>query len=550
MMSQGLSQVGKALILYGIPASIIGTQNYRQSTSSRLNRVDNFGMENLCVVFEGLRQLVMKAIEYKMREAIGTAPLHEPIKPTETLIKASRLNEQKKFESVVTKDPMLSTLSKAKKVPVSRIQRALTYGSLFAGLGVGAATEAIRRLASNEERPLLLNEANANRIVDTLCQMRGAALKVGQILSLQDLKVIPEEIKQLFVRVRDSAHYMPSWQLNRVLVREWGDAWRSRVDSFDDMPFAAASIGQVHRGTICDKDVAIKVQYPGVAKGINSDIDNLMMLLRVWDLLPKGMFIDNLIEVARRELAWEVDYNREAAAAKKFKELLKDEEVFFVPDVVDELTTSSVLVTELVKKAIPVDRLVNGSQPLRNYIAKNLLRLTLIEIFIYRFVQTDPNWSNFLYQPETQRIALLDFGASRSYKNSFINAYIKVIEAAAERNEAKILDLSQKIGFLTGGESEIMRRAHCDAVLLLGEAFTVEEFDFSQRHTEEKVAQLVPIMLKYRLTPPPEEIYSLHRKLSGIFLLCSKLRAKINCRSLFLDVREQYYQKQLTNKTN
>ncbi|XP_022654181.1 atypical kinase COQ8B, mitochondrial-like [Varroa destructor] len=541
MMSQGLSQIGQALSRYGIPLSPTGT---RKRIAAKSKNDSDFGVENLCVVFEGLRQFVMKAMEYNLRQIIGTAPLHEPIRPTENLIKVPQPKGERIFETITTMDPMLGTSSKAKKVPASRIGRALTYGGLLAGLGVGAATEAVRRLASNEERPLLLSEANANRIVETLCQVRGAALKIGQILSLQNLKVVPPEIQQLFVRVRDSAHYMPSWQLNQVMSREWGNKWRSRMDSFEDMPFAAASIGQVHRGVFRGREVAIKVQYPGVAKGINADIDNLMMLLKVWDMLPRGMFINNLVEVARRELVWEVDYNREAASGNKFQELLRHDEVFQVPKVIDELTTNSVLVTELVKGALPVDRLANASQPLRNYISENLLRLTLNEIFIYRYMQTDPNWSNFLYQPSTQRVVLLDFGATRSYKKSFIDTYLKVIEAAAERDEVKILNLSEQIGFLTGEESEIMRRAHCDAVLILGEAFTVDEFDFGEGRTEEKVGQLIPIMLKHRLTPPPEEIYSLHRKLSGIFLLCSKLRAKIDCRSMFMDIREQYHKEQ------
>lgn len=512
-------------------------------SSVKSSFTDDLRVENICVVVEGLRQLIAKTIEYNVRHAIGTAALREPLKPTEKFVKVSPAETiaPPSFESISTKDPSLTSESRPKKVPASRFGRALTYGSMFAGVGVGAAMEAMRRIASNQKsHSLLLNEANANRIVDTLCQVRGAALKIGQILSLQDLKLVPEEIQRLFIRVRDSAHYMPGWQLNRVMSREWGNEWRSRLDSFDDKPFAAASIGQVHRGVFEGREVAIKVQYPGVAGGINADIDNLMMLLKVWDLLPKGMFIHNLVEVARRELAWEVDYNREAAAGRKFQELLKDEPVFHVPEVIDKLTTNSVLVTELIKDVVPVDRLNNASQSLRNYVCENLLRLTLNEIFIYRYMQTDPNWSNFLYQPPTQRIILLDFGSSRPYEADFIDTYLKVIEAAASRDEEQIISLSRELGFLTGQENEVMLRAHCDAVLTLGVPFTVDEFDFSQRQIEEKVGQLVPIMLKHRLTPPPEAIYSLHRKLSGIFLLCAKLGAKIDCRSLFMDVRDEY----------
>lgn len=122
-----------------------------------------------------------------------------------------------------------------------------------------------------------------------------------------------------------------------MLVEEFGEDWREKFSEFDDTPFAAASIGQVHWGRLRDgREVAVKIQYPGVAKGIESDIDNLVGIIKVWDMFPKGMFLDNLIRVAKRELAWEVDYVREAECTRKFRELLKPYPEYYVPEVIGE----------------------------------------------------------------------------------------------------------------------------------------------------------------------------------------------------------------------
>lgn len=156
-------------------------------------------------------------------------------------------------------------------------------------------------------------------------------------------------------------------------------------------------------------------------------------------------------------------------------------------------------------------------------------------------MQTDPNWSNFLYDASTKKLMLIDFGATRFYTKEFMDNYLKVIMAATKDNREGIHKLSLDMGFLTGYESQAMKDAHVDAVMILGEVFSVEgNFDFGSQKTTRNIASLVPVMVAHRLCPPPEEIYSLHRKLSGVFLLCSKLQAKIPCKPLFEDIVKNY----------
>jgi aarF domain-containing kinase len=220
---------------------------------------------------------------------------------------------------------------------------------------------------------------------------------------------------------------------------------------------------------------------------------------------------------------------------------MKDDPVFYVPEVMWDLTRRHVLTTELVYGET-LDKLENSDQETRNWICQHILRLCLSEVFKFNFMQTDPNWSNFLYDADTKRIMLIDFGASREYSRKFTDIYIQVIKCAAVGDRQGVLVGSQQLGFLTGYETKIMEEAHVDAVMILGEAFMHDEpFDFGQQSTAARIHHLMPVMLRHRLTPPPEETYSLHRKMAGCFLLCTKLRANIKCKPLFDEMWEHYH---------
>ncbi|CAH4038562.1 unnamed protein product [Pieris brassicae] len=443
----------------------------------------------------------------------------------------------------------LNENSKARVVPSSRIGRMISFGSLAAGLGVGTVAQYARNTLqsvtgkTDDTVNAFLSPANAERIVDTLCKVRGAALKLGQLLSIQDESMIPSDLQKIFERVRQSADFMPTWQVEKVMLSQLGADWRSRVQYFEEKPFAAASIGQVHLALLhSGREVAMKVQYPGVAKGINSDIDNLVGVLKVWNLFPKGMFIDNIVEVAKKELAWEVDYMREAECTRKFKRLLAPFPEYYVPDVIDDLCAPEVMTTELIEGQ-PIDKLFNADLETRMDIAYKIMQLCLREMFVLRCMQTDPNWANFFYNTNTKQVILLDFGATREYSKDFMDQYIEIIHAASEGDRDAILRMSREMKFLTGYESKIMEETHVDTVMIMGEIFTTastDGFDFGSQNTTKRIQSLVPTILTHRLCPPPEEIYSLHRKLSGVFLLCSKLKVKMNCRDMFQDIYRQY----------
>jgi len=463
-----------------------------------------------------------------------------------TLIgKAKERLRSRKPTTTATKQK-LSEKSKEVAVPSTRFSRMLNYGALAAGLSAGALNEAVKvqlglQSGALIEGNVVLTEANMERIVETLCKVRGAALKLGQMLSIQDNNFIPAQVQHIFDRVRSNADFMPKWQIQEMMAAELGENWQDKFETFDVKPFAAASIGQVHQAVTKDgQTVALKIQYPGVAESIDSDVDALLSILAFSKILPEGLFLEEAATVARKELSWEVDYYREAECAMKFKELLKDEEEYFIAQYFPEVSSKKVLATELIQ-GVPLDAVAEMDQETRNKVAHSVLKLCLKELFELKLMQTDPNWSNFLYNKETDQLCLLDFGATREYASNFVDNYIEVIHSAATDNREGVSNGLTALGFQTGYETQAFIDANVDAVTILGEPFRVNEpFDFSQQDITNKIRDLIPVMMRHRLTPPPEESYSLHRKLSGAFLLSTKLKAKINCYDLFHETYLNY----------
>ncbi|WP_300464274.1 AarF/ABC1/UbiB kinase family protein, partial [uncultured Nocardioides sp.] len=245
-------------------------------------------------------------------------------------------------------------------VPSSRIGRLSGFGRLAGGVAGGMLAEGARRVASGERvrmNDLVLTPGNIGRLTERLSHLRGAAMKMGQMLSMDAGDALPSELSEILAKLRDNADFMPPRQLDKVLTEEWGSDWRTNFRRFEPRPIAAASIGQVHRALTRDgRTLAIKVQYPGVAQSINSDVDNVATLLRVTGLLPKELDIAPLLAAAKEQLHEEADYRREGRMMQRYGELLAGHDAFVVPTLDEELTRDRILAMSY-EEGRPVEQL-------------------------------------------------------------------------------------------------------------------------------------------------------------------------------------------------
>jgi len=420
-----------------------------------------------------------------------------------------------------------------RKVPSARLSRLASFGQLAGGIAGGVLAEGARKLASGE-RPrlsdLLLTPANATRVTEQLSKLRGAAMKLGQMISMDAGDVLPPELTDILARLRDAAHYMPPAQLNKVLIAEWGPDWRRRFKHFEARPIAAASIGQVHRATLPDGTLlAIKVQYPGVAESIDADVDNVASLLRISNLLPSTLDIAPLLTEAKRQLHEEADYVREAEQMLRYRQLLSGEEAFLIPAPYPELSGKRILAMDFVPGQ-SIETLQSESQEVRDRTMGALLDLVLRELFEFGFMQTDPNFANYRWQPESGRIVLLDFGAARAVPEKTVASYRRLMLAGLAQDHDALRDALIEIGFV----SPVTLQRHRPALdgmidILMAHLGRPGLFDFADRSFVDRVRGHAETIIadKAAWHVPPADTLFVQRKVSGTALLAIRMQARL-----------------------
>jgi predicted unusual protein kinase regulating ubiquinone biosynthesis (AarF/ABC1/UbiB family) len=423
-------------------------------------------------------------------------------------------------------------------VPTSQFGRAAHLGGMASGVMGRVAVAGIMQLAQGK-RPalgdLLLTPENAMRVTLGLSKMRGAALKLGQMLSMDTGAVLSPELTTIFASLRDDAKHMPPKQLQGVLNAAWGPGWTRNFSRFDVQPFAAASIGQVHRATLKDgQDLAIKVQYPGVRQSIDSDIDNIARLLRLPGLLPKEMDLAPLLTEAKRQLHAEADYAAEAQHLCHFGSLLAGSNSFIVPEFHADLSTDQILTMSYIDSQ-PIETIVQSPQDLRNRIATDLIDLLLQELFVFHTMQTDPNLGNYRYEARSGRVVLLDFGATQTIAPQLVSDFRSLLGAVMINAPEVSREAMLKIGYFASSTAQ----QHQALILDMFQVATAplrstDAYVFSNNTLLAQLRDMGMVIGKERELNhvPPAATLFLHRKIGGMFLLATKLGAEIALRPL------------------
>ncbi|MEM6375169.1 MAG: AarF/ABC1/UbiB kinase family protein [Pseudomonadota bacterium] len=423
---------------------------------------------------------------------------------------------------------------KGVRIPTNRWGRMARMGGMTAGIAGNVAARGGLQLLQGR-RPqltdLLLTPGNVTRVADQLARMRGAAMKAGQLLSMETSDLLPPELAQILARLRSEAHFMPPAQLKKVLIDNWGRDFLRHFKKFDVHPLAAASIGQVHRAqTKTGGHLAIKVQYPGIRDSIDSDMRNLGLVLRASGMMPDSFDSDRLLRDAAEQLHEETDYAREAAALTRFGEYFAGDEDFVVPKVDPDLSSRDILSMSFVS-GVPVETVAKLDQSTRDRVASKLVELTLRELFEFCDMQTDPNFANYLYLPETDQIALLDFGATRRFAPQMVANYRALYRSAITGEDDAAFQAMIDIGLVAPNTSD-RDRAHILRIFnLAAEPLRqggVLDFGTSGLLAKLRREGLVLADEQVALAAPPTDTLLLQRKILGCYLLAERLRARVD----------------------
>ena len=327
----------------------------------------------------------------------------------------------------------------AKELPTGRIRRAAKVGRLAGGQTArGYATKAANLTRDEEARHAAAGRRQmeaAEQIFDVLGQMKGAAMKVGQVASFMDTGTFPPEfqdrIQAKLAELRDAAPRVPFEKMRKVVEDDLGEPLDELFAEFTEEAVAAASIGQVYRARLHDgRDVAVKVQYPGVAQAVRADLQNLGLIMRVAKRIAPGMDAKAMTKEIRERLTDELDYEHEAQQHRAFARTWRGHPFIYVPPVVTDLCTEHVLVTEWVDGE-GFEEVREMDRATRDRFGEIVFRFFFGSLYRNGHFSGDPHPGNYRLMPDG-RVAFMDFGMTKRVSREDIDAEVGAIRAAMD----------------------------------------------------------------------------------------------------------------------
>ena len=427
----------------------------------------------------------------------------------------------------------LSEKENAKRLPISSMARTTLSAGLLLRLGINTSQSLMSDLFSVKRPDLksaLISKKNVTATVDTLKNLRGAAMKFGQLLSLDETVILSPDLAAIFAQLQSSGYSMTPSQLKKVLNHNWGDDWLKHFKYFDVRPFAAASIGQVHKATLKSGEVvAIKVQFPGVKQSIDSDLATLKFIMKTSGMLPENFPLEHYLSQCGDLLKRETNYELEAENINLFSGFLNGSKVIHVPKVYNKLSTDQTLTMSFLEGR-ELSNIMEFDQSARDEISLNLIELLFNEIFNFKMVQTDPNLANFLLTRGGKSICILDFGACCRVSEDTHRLYKELLSVALSLDLNSIKSFLQEKNFIPQ-ETSMAGTKFLENIIsvTINELSKDETFDFQKS----KVFQLIVqenLNLYFDLIPSSvlgSDFIFIQRKIFGLILFFRSIGTKL-----------------------
>ena len=427
----------------------------------------------------------------------------------------------------------LSEKENAKRLPISSMARTTLSAGLLLRLGINTSQSLMSDLFSVKRPDLksaLISKKNVTATVDTLKNLRGAAMKFGQLLSLDETVILSPDLAAIFAQLQSSGYSMTPSQLKKVLNHNWGDDWLKHFKYFDVRPFAAASIGQVHKATLKSGEVvAIKVQFPGVKQSIDSDLATLKFIMKTSGMLPENFPLEHYLSQCGDLLKRETNYELEAENINLFSGFLNGSKVIHVQKVYNKLSTDQTLTMSFLEGR-ELSNIMEFDQSVRDEISLNLIQLLLNEIFNFKMVQTDHNLANFLLTRGGKSICILDFGACCRVSEDTYRLYKELLSVALSLDLNCIKSFLQEKNFIPQ-ETSMAGTKFLENIIsvTINELSKDETFDFQKS----KVFQLIVqenLNLYFDFIPSSvlgSDFIFIQRKIFGLILFFRSIGTKL-----------------------
>jgi predicted unusual protein kinase regulating ubiquinone biosynthesis (AarF/ABC1/UbiB family) len=436
-------------------------------------------------------------------------------------------------------------MARRSSITQGRARRAIKMGELASQVGTSYLWNSIRRpflSRSDQDRELLETHIrNAQRIVESSTHLRGAFMKLIQMLSMrQDL--LPGEALDVLKATQSSVPPMNYSTISDQIRREIGKRPEQLFAKFDQTAFAAASLGQVHRATTREgREVAVKVQYPGVEKTVEQDLGNLKMLLMTLqaigrDVMRQKIDCNAVYKELEERLREELDYVREARNMTEFGRLLADDPEIMIPSVVKELSSQRVLTMTYLDGYPLADAMgPEVDLELRQWVAHKAHAMVWRQILEFGVLHTDFHPGNYVvsYHP---RLGILDFGSIRRFAPAVRKAYLKVARGIVDLDDRAIGVGMQQLGWIERGQDPAPM---VEIIHVLFEPMMVErEFDPAEYDSVAKATRVGEIAFEHRLYNSPAHSVFLLRALIGLEGIMRRLAVKANYREIFRECVE------------